>query len=81
MTTTYVNWDSSEVMRHTNERFDQLLSTLVRDDIITEEQSENASCYRLIVAEKNIFGKLWSNIFKDTKNGSWIMSIQKILNK
>lgn len=77
MTQTFVNWDSTEVMRHTNERFDQLLLNLVNDEVITQEKADEISKYRCVVAEKNIFGKLWEKIFKDAKSGSWVMTIEK----
>jgi hypothetical protein len=77
MTSTYVSWDASEAMRHTNERFDQLITTLLKDEIITEEQAVEISSYRSVIAEKNVFGKLWDGVFKNAKEGSWVMTIEK----
>ena len=77
MTQTFVNWDSTEVMKHTNDRFDQLLKTIVSDGVITEEKANEIEKYRCVVAEKNILGKIWEKLFKDAEDGSWIMSIEK----
>ena len=75
---TYVTWTSDEVTETVNNRYDQLLSVLVDDGVITEEQAAEIEQYRCVVAEKNIFGKIWEKLFDNNHDPkSWSYIIQK----
>jgi len=76
--TFYVEWTAEEITKHTNERFDQLISELIKDNVITEEQANKIGEYRCITVGRNLFGKIFS-FLKDKKESSFAFLIKRII--
>lgn len=80
----YIAVTAEELTEIINNRFDQLIDAAKDDEIISPEQAESMTKLRCIVAERNIFGKLWNKLFERIakENGDknvWTYVIQKIL--
>ncbi len=75
--TRYVEWTNDELTENNNNRYDQLISVLLSDAVITQDQADEIVKYRSVVIEQNIFGKLLNHIQGREKN-DWVFTIQKI---
>lgn len=43
---------------------EMFVSSMLKEEIISEEQAETMQKYSIVIAQKGFFGKLWDKIFK-----------------
>lgn len=72
---------TSDVMtENINNTIDVFLTSMVNEGVITKEQFEQCKDYRMIVAQRTVWGKMWKYITQFKKEDGDYSYVVKIIN-
>ena len=77
MNYTTFTFDLTQLNKQANDFVDQFIGVMRGKDIITADQAEEMSNYRIVIADKGFFGKLWDKfLFKSGNNNARVLVVK-----